>query len=249
MKKAPFLLLLLMLLFACEREPVNPNEPVGKETVKDHEGNEYAIKTYGSQTWMVENMKAKTTKDGKNILKCPANGQFSYENPMAYYVYDKEENTTNGRGYLYNFAAAQVICPDGWHLPSVEDWQTLVDYVEREYTGEYNDDEITVAKALASKNNWYFCDTVIGAPGYHCGTNNTSEFNLRPVGGFYTPANSDENPDFYGYYGRSVAWTSTVTDFSFERAFFVQLYYAADTVRVGVASQFNAFSVRCVKNN
>ena len=217
-----------------------------------------------SQVWMAENL------NYADSVKTPSLKGSNW-------CYNNDENNCKVSGRYYPWAAAidsvalasddkapldcgygkkcgldravQGICPDGWHLPSVDDWQTLMDYVEREYTGEYNDDEITVAKALASKNNWYFCDTVIGAPGYHCGTNNTSEFNLRPVGGFYTPANSDENPNFYGYYGRSVAWTSTVTDFSFERAFFVQLYYAADTVRVGVASQFNAFSVRCVKNN
>lgn len=247
MKKAPFLLLLLMLLFACEREPVKPNEPVGKETVKDHEGNEYAIKTYGSQTWMVENMKAKTTKDGKNILKCPANGQFSYEEPMAYYAYDKEEYTTNRRGYLYNFAAANEICPDGWHLPSVDDWQTLMDYVERKYTGVYNGDEVTVAKALASEYNWRTCDTVAGAPGYHCATNNTSGFGLKAVGD-YIVTSEDDNPDFHNYFRISQHWTSSSTD-AVESYGTFEMLYNETSPRISQRKIFQAFSVRCVKNN
>ena len=243
MKKTQLLLLLLMLLFACEREPVTP---VSKETVKDHEGNEYAIKTYGNQTWMVENMKAKTTKDGRNILKCPANGQFSYENPMAYYVSDKEEYTTNGRGYLYNFVAANEICPDGWHLPSKEEFQVLIDYMDREYTGIYNDDLITVAKAMASKSGWYQCDTVLGAPGYHSASNNTSGFDLRPVGGYFTIAGTTENPDFYGYSWRTYVWTSKCNS---EVGVVLDLVSNRDTVSFYHLSKFQASSVRCVKDN
>lgn len=247
MKKLPLLLLFaILLLFACEREPVKPNEPVGKETVKDHEGNEYAIKTYGSQTWMVENMKTKTTKDGKNILKCPANGQFSYEEPIAYYVYDKEAYTTAGRGYLYNFAAANEICPDGWHLPSVEDWRKLKDYMDKEYTGVYNDDVVTVAKAMAAKSDWSPCDTVVGAPGYHSASNNTSGFGLQPVGGYYTLAGTDSNPDFYGYYHRTLLWTSTQNNVEYACA--ICLMFNDDTVRVQWPTIHQAFSVRCVKN-
>ena len=246
MKKTPLLLLLLMLLFACEREPVNPNEPVNKKTVKDHEGNEYAIKTYGNQTWMVENMKAKTTKDGRNILKCPANGQFSYENPMAYYVYDKEEYTTDGRGYLYNFAAANQICPDGWHLPSKGEYQALADYIDREYTGVYNDDLITVAKAMASKQDWHQCDTVVGAPGYHSTSNNSSGFNLRPVGGYFTVSGTSGNPDFHGYYWRTYLWTSTC---DLEIGVVLDLVSNRDTVSFYRLSTFQASSVRCMKDN
>ena len=236
--------MLALLLFACDREPVTPT---ARDTVKDHEGNEYAIKEYGSQTWMVQNMKVKTTKDGKNILKCPANGQFSYEEPMAYYISDREEYTTGGRGYLYNFAAANEICPDGWHLPSVADWQKLMDYIDKEYTGVYNDDVVTVAKAMASKSEWHDCDTVVGAPGYHAASNNTSGFGLMPVGNYITIAGTGNDPDFYNYGWRSTLWTSYQTNI--ENGKIIHLLNDDDSVRVMGATRHQAFSVRCVKNN
>ena len=244
MKKIPFLLIVALLLFACEKEPVKPT------TVKDHEGNVYKIKEYGTQTWMVENMKAKTTKNGRNILVCPANGRFSYEEPMAYMMADDEEYTSDGRGYLYNYAAAQQICPDGWHLPSVEDWHTLADYVRQEFTGEYNGDIITLAKALASTTNeWTSCDSVVGAPGYHRVTNNTSGFGIRPLGGYYTPYGMTENPDFHGYYYYAMLWTSSLSDNSYNAAYAVTLEYDTDVVKGYGNAQYQAFNVRCVKNN
>lgn len=243
MKKIPFLLIMALFLFACEKEPVQP------DTVKDHEGNVYKIKEYGSQTWMVENMKAKTTKDGRNILICPANGRFSYEEPMVYCMNDDEKYTSNGRGYLYNYAAARQICPDGWHLPSVADWQTLTDYVKREYTEMYNGDTITVAKALALQGNWKSCDTVPGAPGYHRSTNNSSGFNLQPTGAYQTLQGSENNPDFYNYGWRSELWSSSLTPYSAEDVYTFEIRSNSNKFTIDGRTIFQGYSVRCVKDN
>jgi uncharacterized protein (TIGR02145 family) len=52
-----------------------------------------------------------------------------------YYVYGYEGSSTDEAmatynyklyGALYNFTAALRICPDGWHLPSHEDWDNLI---------------------------------------------------------------------------------------------------------------------------
>ena len=241
MKKIPLLLLLVLSLFACKRESVRP------DMVKDHEGNLYKIKEYGNQTWMVESMKAKTTKDGRNILVCPANGQFAYEEPMAYMMADNEDYTTSGRGFLYNYAAALQICPDGWHLPTVADWQTLTEYVEREYTGMYNDDTITVAKALASKYNWYSGNMMSGAPGYHSATNNTSGFDLRPAGSYIIDLVRD-SLDFYNRGFRAALWTATPTTYSNEDYYIFCLRHDKDTCFIYGRTMFQGYSVRCVKN-
>ncbi|MCL2650019.1 MAG: hypothetical protein FWD60_03205 [Candidatus Azobacteroides sp.] len=56
-------------------------------------------------------------------------------------------------GYLYNWAAAlglndgqvdtvfvekqQGICPNGWHIPSGEEWATVIDYIKNESDGRF----------------------------------------------------------------------------------------------------------------
>ena len=55
-----------------------------------------------------------------------------------YYVYDydgtvvaeaKASSNYTKYGVLYNWTAAKVACPTGWHLPSSAEWATLETYV------------------------------------------------------------------------------------------------------------------------
>jgi uncharacterized protein (TIGR02145 family) len=61
----------------------------------------------GTQTWTAHN----------SIL--PAPNSFWYERDSIKY---------KKYGKLYFFSGAMAACPEGWHLPSDEEWQTLIDY-------------------------------------------------------------------------------------------------------------------------
>lgn len=42
------------------------------------------------------------------------------------YAYDDNENDRKELGLLYTWEAAKKACPDGWHLPTDNEWATLV---------------------------------------------------------------------------------------------------------------------------
>jgi len=58
----------------------------------------------GEQTWM-----------GNNLNYEIASGSWCYDSCSKY-------------GRQYNWSTAKLACPSGWHLPSAEEWDTLIDY-------------------------------------------------------------------------------------------------------------------------
>lgn len=104
-------------------------------TVTDErDGKKYKTVTIGTQTWFAQNLAYDVAHD---------NGLFAYKCP------NNEESNCETFGYLYNqrcFADAvdrgtlypafpesvrpfKGVCPTGWHIPSIEEWQVLLDNV------------------------------------------------------------------------------------------------------------------------
>jgi uncharacterized protein (TIGR02145 family) len=118
--------------------------------VKDIDGNVYNTVTIGTQTWMKENLKTTHHADGTAIplVTGDSNWDTLKDTSKAYCWYDDDSATNaNTYGALYTWPAAingfvdpyidpdldtigvQGVCPTGWHLPSNEEWKTLIDYL------------------------------------------------------------------------------------------------------------------------
>jgi uncharacterized protein (TIGR02145 family) len=89
------------------------------EGVMDVDGNIYSIIQIGEQTWMQENLRVKHAPDGSEITS---------------YAYNDDPELIKKYGLLYTWDVAmngseevgtQGICPEGWHLPSDDEWKEL----------------------------------------------------------------------------------------------------------------------------
>jgi len=101
----------------------------------DIDGNAYSTVVIGTQNWMAENLKVTKYRNGDNITNITTNSAWSSNTSGAYGVYDNDETTyLNSYGRLYNWYAvdnssSRYICPEGWHVPTTNEYNTLSTYL------------------------------------------------------------------------------------------------------------------------
>jgi len=98
----------------------------------DIDGNNYTVVQVGTQTWMIENLKTTTYRDGSPITNVTDATAWSTLTTQAYCDYDN--NPANGLlyGRLYNWKAVtdtRKVCPVGWRLPTEAEITILQNYL------------------------------------------------------------------------------------------------------------------------
>jgi uncharacterized protein (TIGR02145 family) len=95
------------------------------ETFTDpRDGQVYRTVKIGNQVWMAENLN----------FDCPGSK-----------CYDNDPKNAEKYGRLYDWETASKACPPGWHLPSYDEWRTLVDFA--------GGDKVA-GKKLKAKSGW-----------------------------------------------------------------------------------------------
>ena len=123
--------------FGAEHSNIYSNQIIVRITADegfcvDIDGNEYATVIIGNQVWMSENLKVTKYRDGTAIPTGLSNSEWENTTSGAYAVYDNNETHADTYGYLYNWYAvddSRNIAPDGWHVPTDDEWTTLTDYL------------------------------------------------------------------------------------------------------------------------
>lgn len=75
------------------------------------DGNVYRTVTIAGVIWMAENLRYKVPEGAADSFDNNPHNEASY-------------------GILYDWKTAMKACPDGWHLPSGQEWRTLVNNLE-----------------------------------------------------------------------------------------------------------------------
>jgi len=200
--------------------------PCGTSNIIDASGNSYEIVLIGSQCWTKTNLRTTKKRNGDDLTL----GAAASSEDDAYYfkpVSSEEWKVTSSFsgaevvpfssyndsvfGYYYNWPAAagegnNSICPKGWHVPSIDDWNTLMTYLSTNATYySCDNDPIHIAKALSYTTYWKSTEMDC-SPGYIPSSNNESGFSAIPAG--------YHNTDYtnYGFYDAGYVadfWSST----------------------------------------
>jgi uncharacterized protein (TIGR02145 family) len=109
-----------------------PKEPPSG-TVFDKEGHLYPTVIIGDQEWMAENLVTAFYSNGDPIPNVTEAWRWSQvNNTGAWCDYNNTPSFSKTYGKLYNWYAvadSRNICPDGWHVPSNNDFIVLSDYL------------------------------------------------------------------------------------------------------------------------
>jgi uncharacterized protein (TIGR02145 family) len=187
----------------------------------------YAYKSVqiGSQTWMAENLRTSTYKNGEPIELVTDNNDWKNLNTGAYCSYDNTINNAGVYGYLYNWYAVsdpRGLCPNGWHVPSNNEWQQLIDYL--------NGDEMAGGK-LKSTKLWKSPNT---------DANDITGFSGIPGGCRHYSGTSYYMTE-YGY------WWSATPESTYISWYYRLSYYGGSVYRYGFSKR-DGLSIRCLKD-
>lgn len=99
------------------------------DSITDIEGNRYGTARIGDQIWMLENLKTTKLNDG-TLLSFVTNdsmwcGPISIKTKFTWFLNDSAYSDKYGTIYNGYVVTSNKICPEGWHVPSDDEWKTL----------------------------------------------------------------------------------------------------------------------------
>ena len=101
-------------------------------TVNDEDGNTYNTIGIGHQFWMTENLRTTKLNNGADILQVSNDSIWNVSNSARYCWYNNDSATyAQNYGALYSWQVVNQgnLCPNGWHVPTDEDFTELVNFV------------------------------------------------------------------------------------------------------------------------
>ena len=174
------------------------------------DGKTYKTVTIGDQTWMAENL------NYADSVKTPSLKGKSW-------CYDGVAGYCEKYGRLYTWAAAKTVCPEGWHLPSYDEWNTLFTAVGG---------KSTAGAKLKSQTGWAAYDGITNEDSFG--------FSALPAGNRY------DNGSYY-YEGYDAHFWSS-TEYGSYDAYYMSLGYDYGDAYLDNNDKSNGHSVRCVKD-
>jgi len=138
--------------------------------VDERDGQEYKYTTIGDQVWMAENLNYNAVGSmcqGKDESKCELYGRL--------YRYTWQDRNT-GRDTI-NWDFIDSVCPPGWHLPKLAEWEKL--------QGSVGEDGKIAALRMKSVKGWERSHWGAGVD--ECG------FSVLPAGTFSYESSSEGN--------------------------------------------------------
>lgn len=102
-----------------------------QETVRDIDGNVYQTIKIGTQVWTRENLRTIRYNDGTPIPRVEDYNQWGELQSPGYCFFGNDSVNKNIYGVFYNWYTVNSgkLAPQGWRIPTKEDWAKLTDFL------------------------------------------------------------------------------------------------------------------------
>jgi uncharacterized protein (TIGR02145 family) len=196
------------------------------DTVTDVDGNVYRTVRIGNQVWMAENLRTTKFNDGTPIPHVTDGSVWDDLETPGYCWYNNDISNKATYGGMYNWYAVNKgkLAPEGWHVPTKEEWMTLIDYLGGE--------EVAGGKLKeVGTSHW-------ASP--NAGATDETGFTALPSG--YRGGGG-----MFWHLGGACFWWSA-TEESTGKAWRCSINYSNSFMDIGSQYITHGWSVRCVKD-
>jgi len=212
--------------FKATGNQVEENEECTDTFIDPRDGNVYQIVKIGNQTWFAENLRyagnIPNVQSQQAWIAIWNNGNPTGQPAWAYYNNDANNNLVYGK--LYNWYAVNTgtLCPQGWRIPTDEEWSILTNFLGG---------ESVAGGKMKSVTDWIVASA---------GSTNQSGFTALPSG------IRDENGEFFNQGSIEHWWSSS--PIGFNGAWARDLSGTYDGVYRFAYRTVNGFSCRCLRD-
>jgi len=183
---------------------------------------------------MAENLRTSSYANGDLIPNVVSSAAWDVLSTGAWCSVNNQMSNDELLGKLYNWhttADPRNVCPTGWHVPSDEEWNALITFLDPEYEpNTFGSSSTSASGKLKSIEGW--ADPNVGA-------NNESGFSALPAGCRF-------EQDFFFSGGFAGYWWSS-TEFAND-AWYRKLVYSSEELTRGTELLHIGFSIRCVQD-
>lgn len=213
----------------------------------EHNNYSYGIVRVGNQLWMGENLRTTTYNNGDDIENGTGMGNYMGMNePKFYFNYDDSLAYAADYGLLYTWYVAtdsRGICPDGYRVPDINDYETLMLHLDPLATpiddlepGEFNMSAIAGGMMKATGHQ----DDGTGLWEYpNGGADNVTQMSVLPSG------LRDPSGSFAGLGFNAAFWSYTEENISRGIMFYMHFFNGA--FNTNNFSKKTGYAVRCMK--
>jgi uncharacterized protein (TIGR02145 family) len=206
-------------------------------SVNDVDGNVYKTIAIGTQIWLAENLRTTRYNDGRPVPLVKDQSEWAILSSPGRCWYNNDSSSYSAAyGALYNWYNLKGgnICPDGWHVPTVDEWMNLINYLGVDRTAAANKLKEKGYTHWVSNGIW---DSVQGNI-----ATNESGFSALPAGERWS--------EFYDIGLGTEWWAAPLSDSTSCTAFGINVpgfygYFVQDNY---TTDKKFGFSIRCLKN-